>query len=104
MGALAVRLIDRLADRFRAQGYFEGMAAGAAVLMTYGADARRERSLKTLVAQAQQMYETNGVFFAVVLARMMLMSEATFAFRSLVDKTMYGTEDLRILEYPWPNA
>lgn len=99
-----MRLLDRLADRYRQQGYFEGMASGAAVLMTFGSDNNREPAATNLVAAAQQAYETNGVVFAVILARMMLLSEATFKLRSLTDKHLYGTEDLRILEYPWPNG
>lgn len=99
-----MRLLDRLTDRYRQQGYFEGMASGAAVLMTFGSDSKREIVSTPLVAAAQQAYTTNGVVFAVILARMMLLSEAVFKMRSKVDKHLYGTEDLRILEYPWPNG
>ena len=99
-----MRLLDRLTSRYRDQGYYEGMASGAAVLMTYGVDSKREIPAQNLVAAATQAYETNGVVFACILARMMLLSEATFKFRNLTDKSLYGTEDLRILEYPWPNG
>ena len=100
-----MRLLERLGDRFRdAQGYYEGMASGAAVLMTWGEDDKREKAGTQLVAQAQQAYETNGVVFACMLARIMLLSEVTFKLRSLTSKKLYGTEDLRILEYPWENA
>ena len=97
-----MRLLERWSAR--QQGYYEGMASGAAVLMTFGADDKREKSIQNLFAAAQQAYATNGVVFACVLARMMLLAEATFKLRSLVDKRLYGTEDLRILEYPWPNG
>jgi len=99
-----MRLIDRLTDRYRASGYWEGMASGAAVLMTSGGDDRREGPVQTLVSNAQQAYETNGIAFAVILVRMMLLSEATFKFRNKDTKKLYGTQDLRILEYPWPGA
>jgi phage portal protein BeeE len=35
---------------------------------------------------------------------MMLLAQASFKFRSMVDKHLFGSEDLRILEYPWPNG
>jgi len=99
-----MRLADRLLTRYRAQGYYEGMASGAAVLMTYGGDDRREIAAQNLIAAAQQAYSTNGVVAAVITARVMLLSEASFKLRNKVDKSLYGTEDLRILEYPWPNG
>jgi phage portal protein BeeE len=91
-------------DRYRAQGYYEGMASGASVLMTYGADANREIAAQNLVTQAQQAYATNGVVFAIILVRQMLLSEATFKLRNKVTKELYGRPDLRILEEPWPNG
>src|SRR5215472_2868416 len=99
-----MRLADRFLTRYRAQGYYEGMASGAAVLMTYGGDDRREIAAQNLIAAAQQAYSTNGVVAAVITARVMLLSEAVFKLRNKVDKSLYGTEDLRILEYPWPNG
>ena len=99
-----MRLLDRVTDRYRQTGYYEGMASGAAVLYSYNSDPKREKPVTNLVAQAQQAYETNGIVWACILTRMMLLSEATFKFRSKVDKRLYGSEDLRILEYPWENA
>jgi phage portal protein BeeE len=99
-----VRLVDRLRDRYRAQGYYEGMASGAAVLKSYGSDVNREGSVQQIVAAAQQAYTTNGVVFACELVRMMLLSEARFQMQSLVDKGLYGTPDLAVLEVPWENA
>jgi len=95
----------RLLDRYRAQGYWEGMASGASVLTTYsGMDPKREPSHPNLVAAATQAYETNGVVFACTLVRMMMLAEASFKFRDLDDKHLFGNESLRILEHPWPGA
>jgi hypothetical protein len=100
-----VRLLDRLTDRYRAgQGYYEGLASGAAVLTSYGSDSNRESSLQQIVAAAQQAYATNGVVWACVLMRMMLLSEARFCFQSLSDKGIYGRPELKVLERPWPGA
>jgi phage portal protein BeeE len=35
---------------------------------------------------------------------MMLLAEARFQMQSLVDMKLYGTDDLRVLEEPWPNC
>jgi len=107
-----VRLLDRLADRYRDQGYYEGMASGGAVLYTYGSDAKREIPALNLVAAAQQAYQTNGIVWACILTRMMLLSEASFKLREKATKKLYGADDvlrgrrvdLGILEYPWPNG
>ena len=98
-----MRLLERIVDRYRS-GYWEGMASGAAVWTSWAADRGRELPEQSLVAQARQAYGTNGVVFACILARMMLLSEATFKLRSKTDKSLYGTQDLRILEFPWPNG
>jgi phage portal protein BeeE len=102
-----MRLLDRITDRYQvrtAQGYYEGMASGAAVLLTYQQDKNRESSPKDIATRAQEAYATNGVVWACVLARMALLSEARFTFRNLTTKNLYGNESLRVLEYPWPNG
>jgi phage portal protein BeeE len=97
------RLLDRLETRYRSQGYYEGMASGGAVMMTYGMDANRETSAQQIAQQCRDAYQTNGIVFAVILARMMLFSEATFQFRSKADKRLFGNTSLTILERPAPN-
>jgi phage portal protein BeeE len=99
-----MRLADRFKQRYRAQGYWEGMASGAAVLMTYGGDDRKEIAAQQLIAAAQQALATNGIVAAIIQVRMMLLAEAVFKYRNKVDKSLYGDEALRLLEYPWPNG
>lgn len=99
-----MRLLDQLTARYRAMGYWEGMASGAAVYSSVGSDPRREGSAQHIVNAATQAYETNGVVFACMLVRMMMLAEASFKFRAKSDKHLYGNQDLRILEYPWPGA
>jgi phage portal protein BeeE len=98
-----LRLLDRVMNRYRS-GYWEGMASGASTLTTYTGDPKREPAMQNLVAAAMDAYQTNGVVFACTLVRMMMLSEATFKFRSLADKHLYGNQDLSILEHPWPGA
>jgi phage portal protein BeeE len=57
-----------------------------------------------VVRHARQAYEANGIVFACVAARMALLSEASFKFQSVIDKHLFGNQDLGLLEYPWPNA
>lgn len=96
----------RLLDRYRSIGYWEGMASGASVLTTYtpGTTGKREPAAQNIVVAATQAYETNGIVFACTLARMMMLAEASFKFRSVRDKHLFGNTDLGILEYPWPGA
>lgn len=100
-----MRLLDRLADRYSLrQGFFEGMASGAAVYLGSYGDPGKEKAITNLVGAARDAYQSNGAVFAVILIRLALFSEARFTFQSLVDKHTYGSQDLRILEEPWPNC
>lgn len=99
------RLIDRLLSR---AGYAEWMWSGAELVTAqpYPGPGRRtaERGLPGFAGQVRDAYQSSGPVFACILARASLFSEAKFVFQRLTDKSLYGTEDLRILEYPWPNG
>ena len=61
------------------------------------------------VGYVQQGYKANGPIFAIVLARLMLFSEARFMFRRLIKGRpgdLFGGEngELSLLERPWPNG
>ena len=52
-------------------------------------------------------FQRNGILYAAMATRQLLMSEARFQFQELrggVPGDLYGTEELAILENPWPNA
>lgn len=92
------RLIDRLLKR---DGYWEGLASGAAVLTTsYGAP-DREALLPQFTDWAKRAYSNNGVVFAAMLMRMLLLSEAEFQWQAKDDRHLFGNTDLSILEEPW---
>jgi phage portal protein BeeE len=103
MEARPMSLLDRLNNRYRT-GYWEGMASGASVLSVSSYDPKREAALTSIASAAQQAYETNGVVFACTLVRMMMLAEASFKFRNVKDKHLFGNPDLELLEYPWLNA
>lgn len=100
-----MRLLDRLGARYR-DGYWEGMASGAAVLMPLGdVTGKKEAPVATLVREAQQWFTTNGIVFAVITARMLLLSEATFKFQNESDGSLSNLPPrAEILEFPWPNG
>src|SRR5258708_5595158 len=94
-----MRLVDRLLSR-RA-GYWEGLAAGAAVLTTASGCSDREQVLPQLAAFSQQSYGTSSIVFAAILVRMALFSEARFQFQAKDDKHLFGNETLLKLEEPF---
>lgn len=49
-------------------------------------------------------YKTDGVVFAAILARMMLLSEVRFSYRDNVTKELSTHPNLGVLERPWPNG
>src|SRR5215831_3820479 len=97
------RVGDRLLGR-ASPAYWEGEASGAAVFTSsYGAP-DREAILPGLARAAAEAHGSNGVVFAAVLQRLMLFSEATFQFRRVSDKKLFGDERLGKLERPWPDG
>lgn len=68
---------------------------------------RTEEYASTFAGYIQAAYQSNGPVFACSLARMWLFSEARFQwrqFRSGRPGQLFGTEDLNVLERPWPNG
>lgn len=52
----------------------------------------------------RSVYYRSGIVAACIAARLGLISEARFKFRNLSDRKMFGSEALRPLEAPTPNA
>lgn len=61
----------------------------------------REGNLDNFVDYVQTGYQNNGVVFGVILARMSLLSEASFAFRNRGSRKLFTTAALAPLEEPW---
>ena len=95
------RLIDRLIHR---QGYWEGIASGAAVLTTSYGSPDREAILPQLTQWAQKAHGSSAVVFAAMLARIRLFSEARFQLQALDDRHLFGDTSLHLLEHPWPDG
>lgn len=49
-------------------------------------------------------FSGNGPVFAVMHARLRLFGEATFKYRNLADKLLWGDQSLMLLESPWPGG
>lgn len=97
-----MRLLDRL---IRRDGYWEGMASGAAVLTTSYGSPDREPVMPQMTAWAQQAYAGNAIIFGAILVRMALFCEARFQFQAKDDKHLFGNQDLAKLEEPFgPNT
>jgi phage portal protein BeeE len=111
-----VRVLDRLSRRSFVDGWdgWGGMgpASGASVLTTTYGTPGNEPILPQLMSSSMQAYGGNAIVFGAILARLSLFSEASFAFRDLTDKHLFGANELdgrrltalRKLEAPWPNG
>jgi phage portal protein BeeE len=111
-----MRLLDRIFSRSWADGWDGwgglGPASGAAVLTTTYGQNGNEPILPQLMSSTMQAYAGNSIVFGAILARLSLFSEASFAFRDLSDKHLFGANELdgrraatlRSLEMPWPNG
>lgn len=51
-----------------------------------------------------RVYKANGPAFAVIQARINLLSEVRFKFRNQKTGEIYGSPALKVLENPWPNG
>lgn len=93
-----MRLLDRLIKR---DGFWEGLASGAAVLTTSYGSPDREPVMPQLNAFAQSANASNAPVFAAILVRMALFAQATFQWQAKDDKHLFGTTDLAPLETPF---
>jgi phage portal protein BeeE len=67
----------------------------------------QEAIADNFLGYVQGVYQTNGVVFACMLARMLLFSEARFQFRRMQNGRpgeLFGTAALGLLETPWPGG
>jgi phage portal protein BeeE len=100
-----MRLIDRLLSRASFDNFTEYSGSGAYLVTTSDPSGRhKEGAPPGTVRSAREALAGNGVVFACIAARAAIFSEARFQFQSTVDKHLFGTTDLGLLEYPWPNA
>ena len=83
------------------------------MLSTYGLrlnqtiTAREEKIEGSFEGVVQGAYRENGIVFACILARQALFSEARFTYRQRRQGRpgdLFGTQDLEILERPWPSG
>jgi len=97
----------RLLDRFRfslGNGYVMPLDTRMTGLLTTYREGGYERIAPVFQAYAEQAYQANGIVFAVILARAMLLSEATFKFQDVTTKKLFGSPALSKLENPWPGG
>jgi len=97
-----MRLVDRLLSR--RDGYWEGLASGAAILSTTYASPDRETVRPQLAVWAQQAHANSSVVFSAMLTRMSLFCEVSFKFQAKDDKHLFGNTSLAKLEEPWPGG
>lgn len=74
----------------------------------YGGDHDNvERNSTWFQHYVQSYYKDNGVIFAVILARILLFTEARFQWQRMIKGRpgdLFGTAELELLENPWPNG
>lgn len=92
----------RLIDRMRPAAPSE--RAGLVELYPAWNTSKSEAAPQNFMGMVNQVYKKNGIVSAVIGARMMLFSEVRFTFRRKRDKETFGTDDLALLEHPWPNG
>jgi phage portal protein BeeE len=99
------RLLDRVLGRASFNNFTEYSGSGAYLVTASDPSGRsKEGAPAGAVRSAREALAGNGVVFACIAARSAIFSEARFQFQSTVDKHLFGTTDLGLLEYPWPNA
>lgn len=96
-----MRLIDRLRSP---QATRSDLPEWSQVFTSTYASDGTESMIPTFQSYASDGYQGNGVVFAVILARLMLFSEAEFKFQNLSDKRLFGSPELTLLEAPWPGG
>lgn len=98
-----MRVLDSLLGRSIQRDYFDATDNAATWLMSSFGTPDKEKILPTWY-NATHAYANSGVVFGVILARLMLFTEAEFKFENLDNKSLFGNTDLSILENPWPGG
>ena len=98
-----MRLLDRLFGGYNGGAPLAVSAQSTGLLTSY-ASGGVEKITPEFQAYCEQAYASNGIVFAVQLARSSLFSEARFKFRALSDKHLFGSPALSLLERPWPGG
>lgn len=78
--------------------------AYATVMMSSYGDLMTERLQPTFQSYASEGYSGNAIVFALILKRMSVFSEARLQWQSLDGTRTWGSEELGLLERPWPNG
>jgi phage portal protein BeeE len=98
-------------SRYDVSAYLEQLNSPWAVWGASSSTTRYGRPTESLETRfdhaVRQAYQGNGVIFAVVLARLLLFTEARFQWRRIrfgETGDLFGTQELSILERPWPNG
>lgn len=96
------------AQRFGLSQLMEMFSYAGVGYSTYGGDnSNVERDTNAFVHYVNSYYRDNGVIFAVILARMLLFTEARFQWQRILNGRpgdLFGTQELSLLENPWPNG
>ena len=70
----------------------------------YGSQTNTEKIEPTFEGYTLDAYYANAIVFGVIRTRLALFSEATFKWRNLADKKLWGDQALSLLEKPWPGG
>ena len=64
----------------------------------------QEKIGTSFLSYADKGYSGNAIVFALILKRLSVFSEVEFKWQNLETRELFGSESLRLLEEPWPNA
>lgn len=89
----------------RRAALYPGQSNAATVMyQTWNGSPDDEPIIPTFTSYAVDGYQSNGIIFSVILARLMLFSEAELKWQRYGDGKLYGDRRLGLLEKPWPNG
>lgn len=102
------RVVQKDEQRFGLSQLMELFSyAGVGYSVHGGDNGNGERDTTSFIHHVNSYYKDNGVIFAVVLARMLLFTEARFQWQRVIKGRpgdLFGTQALELLENPWPNG
>jgi phage portal protein BeeE len=102
-----MRLIDQLRGvivPYPTDSNFTGYDTGFLQSYSSAGNVGGEAIGNDFMSYATLGYAGNGPVFSVLNARLRLFSEATFKYRNLSDKNLWGDQSLSLLEKPWPGG
>ena len=89
---------------FGADSYLQWLSQSNALVQSWGGTGSEEVPAASFEAYAEMAFKSDPVVYRAESFRKAVFSQARFQWRQRTDRNVFGNEELRLLENPWPGG